>query len=118
MATAPLVTIIAVSLAIVVIAAFLITVIYVLLQVHSRLNTILGVVAGVVEKTEGLEPIIDEIRADLADGHAAIDAAVERLKVRKGVSASPNGPEPAGFGAGPPTATVPGPPPTTTVRNY
>lgn len=53
---------------------------------YSRLNSILGAVAGVIEKTVVLDPIISEIKADIADGHAAIDGAVERLKVRKGYS--------------------------------
>lgn len=86
MEAAPVVTLIAVFLAIAVIAAFLITVIYQLANVFSRLNTILGVVGTVVEKTEVLDPIISEISADLAGGNAAINDSVERLKVRKGYS--------------------------------
>ncbi|HWC26940.1 MAG TPA: hypothetical protein VG474_10180 [Solirubrobacteraceae bacterium] len=106
MEAAPIVTLIAVGLAIVVIAAFLITVIYHLYQVYSRLNTILGVVGSVIEKTSVLDPIISEISADLATGHAAIEGAVERLKLRKGYSTEPERqPEPAGVGTTPPTAS-------------
>lgn len=108
MEAAPVVTLIAVGLAIVVIAAFLITVIYQLYQVYSRLNTILGVVGSVIEKTSVLDPIISEISADLAGGHAAIEGAVERLKLRKGygdaTEPEPQAqPEPAGVGATPAT---------------
>lgn len=80
MATGPLVTLIAVFLAIAVVAAFLITVAYQLNQVHARVATILGVVDEVVEKTSGVEPVITEISGDLAAGHREIDACVERLR--------------------------------------
>lgn len=86
MEAAPVVTLIAVGLAIAVIAAFLITVIYQLANVFQRLNTILGHVGTVIEKTEVLDPIISEISADLAGGQDAIQHAVDRLKVRKGYS--------------------------------
>lgn len=88
MEAAPVVTLIAVFLAIAVIAAFLITVIYQLANVFSRLNTILGVVGTVCEKTEVLDPIISEISADLSAGHEALGGAVERLAVRKGYTES------------------------------
>lgn len=86
METAQLVMLIAVCLAIVVVAVFLITVVTLLAQIWSRINTILGVVDGVVEKTEVLAPVIGEIKADLAAGEVALVDAVERLKVRKGAS--------------------------------
>jgi hypothetical protein len=84
METAQLVMLIAVCLAIVVVAAFLITVVTLLAQIWMRINTILGVVGGVVEKTAPLGDVIGEIKADLGAGEAAIVGAVERLKVRKG----------------------------------
>ncbi len=100
-----LVMLIAVALAIVVIAAFLLTVITLLAQTWSRINTILGVVGGVVEKTEVLEPVLDEINAAIRGGEAALTGAVERLKVRKGYSESASSGfdesrdrEPAGLG--------------------
>jgi len=78
---------IAVCLAIVVVATFLITVVTLLGQIWSRINTILGVVGGVIEKTEPLAPVIREIKEGLAGGEAAIVGAVERLKLRKGYAA-------------------------------
>ncbi|HEV2061021.1 MAG TPA: hypothetical protein VGR11_16845 [Solirubrobacteraceae bacterium] len=104
MEAAQLVMLIAVCLAVVVIAAFLITVVTLLGQIWSRINTILEVVGGVVEKTEPLGPVIGEIKADLAAGEAAMVDAVERLKVRKGFSESAStfdddrDREPAGIG--------------------
>lgn len=86
METAQLVMLIAVILTVIVIAAFLITVVTLLGLIWSRINTILGVVGDVVEKTEPLGPVIGEIKADLAGGEAAIVDSVERLKVRKGFS--------------------------------
>ncbi|MDP8967371.1 MAG: hypothetical protein M3N04_02100 [Actinomycetota bacterium] len=99
MEAAPLVTLIAVGLAIAVIAAFLLTVIYQLAQVFSRLNEILGAVGDVVEKTEVLDPVISEIKNDLAAGEGAISDAVERLKTRKGdPDAGHDGREPTAVG--------------------
>lgn len=113
MEAAPVVTLIAVGLAIAVIAAFLITVIYQLANVFSRLNTILGVVGSVCEKTEVLDPVISEISANLEAGHEALADSVERLKVRKGYAgpesvAEPTGDrEPAGMGASTPVDPQP-----------
>lgn len=112
MEAAPVVTLIAVFLAIAVIAAFLITVIYQLANVFQRLNIILGVVGQVTEKTEVLDPILSEISGNLAAGHGALDGAVERLKVRKGYSdsgAAPQTPDREGGGLG--TSTPVDPPP-------
>jgi hypothetical protein len=119
METAQLVMLIAVCLAIVVIAAFLITVVTLLGQIWSRINTILGVVGDVVDKTEPLGAVIGEIKSDIAGGEAAIVDAVERLKVRKGYSEPPSAfdddrdREPAGIGT---TADVA--PPGSPFRNY
>lgn len=119
MESAQLVMLIAVVLAIVVIAVFLITVVTLLAQIWSRINTILGVVDGVVEKTEVLDPVISEIKGDLAGGEAAIVDSVQRLKMRKGYSEATSGydderePEPAGMGTSSDAA-----PPTSAFRNY
>ena len=86
METPQVIMLIAVVLAIIVVATFLIVVVTLLGQIWSRINTILGVVDGVVEKTEPLGSVIGEIKADLAGGEVAIVDAVERLKVRKGYS--------------------------------
>lgn len=119
METAQLVMLIAVILAIIVVATFLITVVTLLGQIWSRINTILGVVDGVVEKTEPLGSVIGEIKTDIAGGEVAIVDAVERLKVRKGYSEPPSAfederdREPAGIG----TSTDVAPPPSG-FRNY
>jgi hypothetical protein len=117
MEAAQLVMLIAVCLAIVVVAAFLITVVTLLGLIWSRINTILGVVGGVVDKTEALGPVIGEIRADIGDGEGAVVAAVERLKVRKGYTEprfdDARDREPAGIG----TSTDVAPPPST-FRNF
>ena len=120
MEAAPLVTLIAVFLAIAVIAAFLITVVYQLAHVFGRLNTILGVVGQVIEKTEVLEPVLSEISANLEAGNGAINAAVERLRIRKGYSESAPAPaepdrsrEPAGIGTSSDTE-----PPASVYTNY
>jgi len=84
MELAQLVMLIAVCLAIVVVATFLITVVTLLGQIWMRINTILGVVGGVGDKTAPLGDVIGEIKADLAAGETAIVGAVDRLKVRKG----------------------------------
>jgi hypothetical protein len=120
MEPAQLVMLIAVCLAIVVIAVFLITVVTLLAQIWSRINTILGVVGGVIEKTEPLAPVIGEIKAGLAGGEEAIVDAVERLKLRKGFSDQESAVhhagdrEPAGIGTGSGDVA----PPPSAYRNY
>jgi hypothetical protein len=116
MEAAPLVTLIAVGVAIAVIAAFLITVVYQLYQVFARLNTVLGVVGGVVQQTAVLEPIISEIADDLAGGETSLVAAVDDLKRRMGHDESgEDSGRPAGAGVG----LIPSaPPPPTGFSNY
>ncbi len=107
MEAAPVVTLIAVALAVIVIALFLVTVTYQLHQVSSRLNTILAAVGDVGEKTTVLEPVIQDIANDLTGAHEAMDGAVRRLMERKGHAEQANG-------AAAPMGSVPaGPPPTT-----
>ena len=119
METAQVVMLIAVILTVIVIAVFLITVVSLLGQIWSRINTILGVVGGVVEKTEPLGSVIGEIKSDLGGGEIALVDAVERLKVRKGYS-EPSAThdddrdrEPAGLGTSADVA-----PPSSGFRNY
>lgn len=84
MEAGPLVFLIITFVAIAVVAAFLITVVYQLSQVWSRLNTILGVVGQVIEKTAVLDPVLSDISANLEAGNNAVTGAVERLRLRKG----------------------------------
>jgi len=107
---APLIMLIVLLVAVAVVALFLITVIYVLHVVSNRLGKILGAVGLVVDKTEGLQPIIREISDDLAAGQSTIEAAVARLKIRKGLhdDAQPQPqPQPQPIAATPPAYVPP-----------
>ncbi len=84
MEAAPLVTLIAVALAVIVIALFLVVTTYQLHMVSSRLNTILAAVGEVGEKTTPIEPVINDIANDLVGANEAMDGAVRRLMDRKG----------------------------------
>ena len=118
MEAAPVVTLIAVGAAILVIAAFLITVIYQLATVFQRLNLILGAVGQVIEKTEVLDPIISDIAANVEAGNQALNGAVDRLKARKGIidgqpAEGYGDREPAGLGT-----SAPVDPPPSVYTNY
>jgi len=76
------VLLIAVTLAIAVIATYLIIIGAILKTVFSRLRTILAAVSEVTEKTAPAGAVIDEINQDLAAGHEALQAAVLRLRER------------------------------------
>jgi hypothetical protein len=124
MEAAPVVTLIAVFLAIVVIAAFLITVTFQLHMVSSRLNKVLADVAAVGDKTTVLDPIIDEIAGDLTGANQGLDDAVGRLKERKGYTEdeAANGAVPAPHASSKAvqgrSASTPAGPPPTTFTNY
>jgi uncharacterized protein YkvS len=85
MATAPLIMLLVLLTAVLVVALFLITVVTMLHIVSNRLNKILGAVGQVVENTDGLAPVVEEIADDIAAGEATIVGAVDRLKQRKGI---------------------------------
>lgn len=76
------VLLIAVTLAIAVIATYLIIIGAILKTVFSRLRTILAAVSEVTVKTAPAGAVIDEINQDLAAGHEALQAAVLRLRER------------------------------------
>lgn len=117
MEAAPLVTLIAVALAVIVIALFLVVTTYQLHMVSSRLNTILAAVGEVGDKTTPLEPVINDIANDLIGAHEAMDGAVRRLQERKGYvdPADPTAQRADHLGQPAPAGgSVPaGPPPTT-----
>ena len=115
MEAGPLVFLIITFVAIAVVAAFLITVVYQLSQVWSRLNTILGVVGQVIEKTAVLDPVLSDISANLEAGNNAVTGAVERLKLRKGQGdTTPDSQrDPAGIGS-----STPLDPPHSVYTNY
>lgn len=78
------VSIVLVLVAVLVIAGFLIAVIVELRRTHLRLVTILGAVVETVEKTDGLEGVVNDIADDLAAGQEALAACIDRLEQRVG----------------------------------
>jgi hypothetical protein len=78
------VSIVLVLVAVLVIAGFLIAVIVELRRTHLRLVTILGAVVETVEKTDGLEGVVNDIADDLADGQGALADCIDRLEQRVG----------------------------------
>jgi len=88
------VSIVLVLVAVLVIAGFLIAVIVELRRTHLRLITILGAVVETVEKTDGLEGVVNDIADDLAAGQAALADCIDRLEQRVG-GRSDGGAQPA-----------------------
>lgn len=86
MAAQHVVLLFGVAVAVLVIAAYLITIVALLKSVHDQLIVILGVVSDVYGATEGIDVVVDEIRTDLAGGREALDACVNRLRDRMGVT--------------------------------
>jgi hypothetical protein len=76
------ISIILVIVAVLVIAGFLIAVIWNLRRTHLQLITILGAVVDTVEKTDGLEGIVNEIANDLQAGQTALSDCIDRLEQR------------------------------------
>lgn len=76
------VLLVGVTIAIAVIAAYLIIIGVILKTVFSRLRTILAAVSEVTEKSAPAGAVIDEINRDLSAGHQALEAAVVRLRER------------------------------------
>ncbi len=92
------VSIILALVTVLVVAGFLIAVIVELRRTHLRLITILGAVVDTVDKTDGLESVVNEIADDLAYGQAALDDCVNRLEQRLGghsADRQPNGDTPS-----------------------
>ncbi len=87
------VSIVLVLVAVLVIAGFLIAVIVELRRTHLRLITILGAVVETVEKTDGLEGVVNEIADDLAGGQAALKDCIDRLEQRVGGRSNGDGPQ-------------------------
>ena len=77
------VTLIAAGIAITAAAAYLIWVIKILWVVIDRLTVILGAVQAVIDKSQPIGPIVDEINRDLDRGAKALQASVRRLEERK-----------------------------------
>lgn len=82
MAAAHVVLLIGVTLAVLAVAAFLISVSLILYKVFSQLVVILGAVEEVSERSQPAGPVIDDINRDLAASRQALEACVERLKER------------------------------------
>ena len=86
------VTLIAVALALAVIASYLIKIALILWNVIDRLRVILGAVVAVAENSRPMEPIMNDINADLDGARKAFEGAVKRLEERH---APEREPEPA-----------------------
>lgn len=78
------VSIVLALVAVLVVAGFLIAVVVELRRTHLRLITVLGAVVATVEKTDGLEGVVNEIADDLAVGQAALVDCIDRLEQRIG----------------------------------
>jgi hypothetical protein len=77
-----IVTIIGVFITVAAIALYLIAICFILRRVFGRLEIILGAVTDVSVKSAPAGDVIDAINSDLARGHSAVGAAVERLQER------------------------------------
>jgi hypothetical protein len=82
-------TLVEVAVAVAVVAAFLIAIVVELRRTHLQLVTILGAVGETVDKTDGLEAIVNDISSDLAAGQAALADCVDRLEQRLGPVGDP-----------------------------
>lgn len=95
------VSIVLALVAVLVVAGFLIAVVVELRRTYLQLITILAAVVETVEKTDGLEGVVNELADDLAFGQAALADCVERLEQRVGgrsngdVQPAPGGVPPA-----------------------
>jgi hypothetical protein len=82
-----IVTIIGVFITVAAIALYLIAICFILKRVFGRLEIILGAVADVSVKSAPAGEVIAAINTDLARGHSAVAAAVERLQERAAADA-------------------------------
>jgi hypothetical protein len=76
------VTLFAVFLALAVIASYLIKIALILWNVIDRLRVILGAVVAVAENSRPMEPLMNDINADLDAARQAFEGAVKRLEER------------------------------------
>ena len=82
MGTHAVVTLAAVFLALAVIASYLIKIALILWNVIDRLRVILGAVVAVAENSRPMEPLMNDINADLDAARQTFEAAVKRLEER------------------------------------
>jgi len=78
------VSIILALVTVLVVAGFLIAVVFELRRTHLQLITILGAVVATVDNTDGLEGVVNELADDLAFGQQALADCVDRLEQRVG----------------------------------
>jgi hypothetical protein len=76
------VTLFAVFLALAVIASYLIKIALILWNVIDRLRVILGAVVAVAENSRPMDPLMNDINADLDAARQAFEGAVKRLEER------------------------------------
>ncbi|MEJ7891266.1 MAG: hypothetical protein WKF94_01315 [Solirubrobacteraceae bacterium] len=80
---AHVVLLIGVTIAIAVIALYLIAIGLILKRVYDQLNVILGAVGDVIGATAPAGAVIDEINGDLARAQTQLATAVQRLEERR-----------------------------------
>jgi hypothetical protein len=78
MPLAGVVTLIGVALTILVLAAYLLKVAYILYKVNFTLGTIIAGLRSIVLQTEPLAPVMEEVNNDLAGVQAALEGLLEK----------------------------------------
>lgn len=76
------VTLIGVAATVVVLAAYLLTVVWILYRVSFTLGTVVAGLRAIANQTEPLKPVIDEINEDLAGVQAALEGLLEKKTSR------------------------------------
>jgi hypothetical protein len=91
---AGIVTIALVVVAIAAIAVFLIHIGSTLRQISSSLETVIGAVAGIPEKTAPIEPVVSSINRDLATARGVLEGLLaKKLGAPSSTPVPPNTPE-------------------------
>ncbi len=78
------VTLIGVALTVLVLAAYLLTVAWILYKVSFTLGTVVAGLRAIANQTEPLKPVIDEINADLAGVQGALEGLLAKKTSKTG----------------------------------
>ncbi len=84
MSPVAVVTLIGVAATVLVLAAYLITVAWILYRVSFTLGTVVAGVRAIANQTEPLKPVIDEINNDLAGVQAALEGLLAKKSEKVG----------------------------------
>lgn len=79
-----IVTLIGVALTVLVLAAYLLTVAWILYKVSFTLGTVVAGLRAIANQTEPLKPVIDEINADLAGVQGALEGLLAKKTSKTG----------------------------------